>query len=521
MTGTLPTVGSALTTARRRRALGRLADGWHPDVLVVGAGFTGTGIALDAVTRGLSVAVVDRADLAAGTSCFSSKLVHGGLRYLAHGDIGLARESAAERGVLMERVAPHLSRALRFVTPLNAGMPRLAGVLSGLGYGAGNLLRMQAGTRAATLPGPRFIGPTATAALVPTVGRRGLRGAWVNTDGQLVDDARFVVAIARTAAAFGAAVLPYVAASAVDRDRVTLTDALTRESFQARAGRIVVAAGVWSDVLDDRVHLRPSKGVHLVVDGRALGHPSAALAAPVPGHLTRFVLVLPQLDGRVYVGLTDDPAEGAIPEAPVVLDTERDFLLDAVNHVLERPLAAADVIGGFAGYRPLVAGSQVATADLSRAHLVLDGADGPITIVGGKLTTYRRMAADVVDRLTTSPCVTAQQPLVGATSRSRLAALPGRPWLVARYGAEAPAVESLIKADPALAAPVVDGLPYLQAELAFAVQREGASSAADLVDRRTRIGLVPTDRAPAMAVAEHVLTDHRDRARETPTPDLS
>ncbi len=504
----LPPVPSALDAGRRRRDLQRLAEGWRPDVLVVGAGFTGAGIALDAALRGLTVAVVDRADLANGTSRWSSKLVHGGLRYLAKGDLALAHESAVERGILMERVAPHLTRALSFVTPLNAGMPTVAKALSGLGYVAGNALRIGAGTSGTTLPGPRLVGPTAARRLAPTIDRRGLRGAWVNTDGQLVDDARMVVAIARTAAASGAAVLPRVAASDVQRDRVTLTDlGGGGGSFAARAGRVVVAAGAWSDTLDDRVQLRPSKGVHLVIDGAALGHPTAAVSAPVPGHLSRFVFLLPQLDGRVFLGLTDDPVSEPLSDEPPVLDTERDSLLDAVNRVLERPLTPADVVGGYAGYRPLVAGGDqsASTADLSRAHLVLDADEGPITIVGGKLTTYRRMAADVVDRLTTVPCSTATQPLVGALPRRRLAQLAAPAWLVARYGAEAPAVQALAVADPWLAQTVVEGLPYLRAELAFAVQREGATTAADLVDRRTRIGLVPADRPGALAVAQEVL----------------
>jgi glycerol-3-phosphate dehydrogenase len=501
----MPGVPSALTADRRRRELDRLAAGWRPDVLVVGAGFTGAGIALDAATRGLSVAVVDRADLANGTSRWSSKLVHGGLRYLAKGDVGLARESAVERGVLMERVAPHLTRALRFVTPLNDGMPAVAGVLAGLGYVAGDALRATAGTSRATLPGPRPVGPERALRLAPAIGRSGLRGAWVNTDGQLVDDARLVVAIARTAAAFGAAVLTRVAAAAPERDRVVLTPE-GEAPFTARAGRVVLAAGAWSDLLDDRVSLRPSKGVHLVLPGSALGHPTAAIAAPVPGHLSRFVFLLPQPDGRVYLGLTDDPVEGAIPDQAPVLAEEQAFLLDAVNRVLERPLGDDDVIGGYAGYRPLVAGQHGSTADLSRAHLVLDEGDGPVTIVGGKLTTYRRMAADVVDRLTDRPCRTATQPLVGALPRRRLAEVAARPWLVGRYGAEAVAVEALITADPALGEPVVPGLPHLRAELVLAVQREGATTVADLLDRRTRIGLVAGDRAAGVPAAEAALT---------------
>ncbi|MGI9017918.1 MAG: FAD-dependent oxidoreductase [Euzebya sp.] len=502
-------IPSALTAARRAHNLHRLAQGWRPDVLVVGAGFTGVGIALDAATRGLSVAVVDRADLASGTSCWSSKLVHGGLRYLAKGDVALAHESAVERGILMQWVAPHLTRSLPFVTPLNSGVPMSTRVLSGVGYVAGNVLRVAAGTSSSTLTGPRFVGPGRTRELMPAVAREGLRGAWVNTDGQLVDDARLVVAIARTAAAFGAAVLPYTSAADVTGDRVTLTDVVSGESFQARAGRIVVAAGVWSDTLDSRVSLRPSKGVHLVIDGAVLGHPTAALTAPVPGHRSRFVFLLPQPDGRVYLGLTDDPVQGGVQDHPQVGEGERDWLLGVANRVLDQPLTPADVIGSYAGYRPLVAGtpgrSALATADLSRAHVVLDEGEGPITIVGGKLTTYRRMAADVVDRLTPAPCVTARQPLVGALPRRRLAALAQQPWLVGRYGGEAADVQSLIQADPALGEPVVPGLPYLQAEMVFSIQREGALTAEDLVDRRTRIGLVTADRVPALEVARRLL----------------
>lgn len=506
-TGQVP---SALTRARRGHDLRRLSHGWRPDVIVVGAGFTGTGIALDAVTRGLSVAVVDRGDLANGTSRWSSKLVHGGLRYLANADLALAHESASERRILMQHVAPHLTRSLTFVTPLNAGMPPVVWALAGLGYIAGDLLRVASGTAPQTLARPRLVGPRQAVGLFGAIGTDGLRGAWVNTDGQLVDDARLVVAIARTAAAFGAAVLPYVAADQVRRDRVRLTDGVTGQSFEAAADRVVVAAGAWADSLDDRVSLRPSKGVHLVLPGGALGDPQVALATPVPGHLTRFVFLLPQLDGRVHLGLTDDPVQGELHDDPPVLVHEQTFLLDAVNRVLQRPLTSADVIGAYAGYRPLVAGAEGAdTADLSRGHVVVDGDDGPLTIVGGKLTTYRRMAADVVDRLTDRPCVTARQPLVGALPRSRLAGLAERPWLVARHGGEAKDIERLITADASLARPVVPGLPYVQAELAFAVCREGALSPADLVDRRTRIGLVHADREQALPVARSILERYR------------
>ena len=500
---TAPLPPSALTAERRAADLARLVDGWRPDVLVVGAGFTGAGIALDAATRGLEVAVVDRGDLANGTSRWSSKLAHGGLRYLAKGDVGLAHESAVERGRLMEHIAPHLTRSLPFVTPLNDGMPASAGVLSGLGYVAGNALRIAAGTSSRTLPGPRWLTPQGVRDRVPAVGRSGLVGGWLNTDGQLVDDARLVVAIARTAAAFGAAVLTRVAAVEAQRDRAVLD--IDGHRVDVRARRVVVAAGAWSDTLDQRVRLRPSRGVHLVLDGAALRNPTAALSAPVPGHLNRFVFALPQPDGRIYLGLTDDPVDGDVPDESTVTPEERAFLLGAIERVLEQPIDPAHVVGGYGGYRPLVAGDTEATSDLSRAHLVLDDGDGPLTIVGGKLTTYRHMAADVVDRLTDRPCTTARQPLVGALPRRRLDWVAARAWLVGRYGSEAEVLEDLIAADPTLGRRVLDHLPYLRAELVFSLQREGATTAGDLIDRRTRIGLVPTDRQAALPVAEALL----------------
>ncbi|MEE8602536.1 glycerol-3-phosphate dehydrogenase/oxidase [Euzebya tangerina] len=506
-TGEVPRpVPSALSAARRRADLDRLGNGWRPDVLVIGAGFTGCGVALDAVTRGLSVAVVDVGDLGSGTSGWSSKLVHGGLRYLASGDVRLAWESAVERGVLMERTAPHLTRALPFLTPIGVGASVAMTALVGLGYLAGDVLRLTAGTAGRTLPSPRWVSSRVARRLAPTVRTAGAAGALVNTDGQVVDDVRLVVALARTAAAFGARVLPYVGAAAVERTRAELRDEMTGETFTATAGRVVVAAGVWSDTLDDRVALRPSRGAHLVIDGAALGHPTAGITAPVPGHPTRFVFLLPQPDGRVYLGLTDEEAGGPIPREASVTPEEQAFLLDVAGGVLTRPLAPDAVLGGFVGYRPLVqpidaSGARGSTPDLSRRHLVVDDGEGPITVVGGKLTTYRAMAAQTVDRLTDRPGRTRSQPLVGALPRARLAAWPEDPWLVARYGAEASVLSSMMRDEPSLAEPVVPGLPYRRAEFRFAVDREGALTVDDLVDRRTRLGLVRADRVLAAPVA--------------------
>jgi glycerol-3-phosphate dehydrogenase len=233
---------------------------------------------------------------------------------------------------------------------------------------------------------------------------------------------------------------------------------------------------------------------------------------PVPGEANRYVFALPQADGRVYVGLTDDPVD-AVSDEPLADEADETFLLSVLSRALELPLTPQDVIGSFAGLRPLLAGGDGATADLSRDHAILERADGLLTIVGGKLTTYRRMAEDVVDRvvagtdLPAGPCVTAHQPLVGAAPRGHLASLEADRRLVGRYGTEAPEVEALGAARPGLDEPVLPGSPYRRAELEFAVDHEGALCVDDLLDRRTRIGLVPEQRRRAVEVAEQVLAD--------------
>ena len=388
---------ASLDRRRRARELDALASGSGVDVLVVGGGVTGVGVALDAVSRGLTVALVEAHDLAFGTSRWSSKLVHGGLRYLASGDVGLARESAVERDLLMRRIAPHLVRPLPMLMPVLPSMSPAAATGARGAMRAADLLRRIAGTPRSVLPAPRHLTAVETGQMAPALRRTGVRGGLLSWDGQLVDDARLVVAIARTAASRGASVLTRVRVTALDGSGALATDTLTGSSVEIRARAVINATGVWAPELAAGVRLRPSRGTHLVVDAAALGGLRAALTVPFPRERNRFALVLPQPDGRrVYIGLTDSDAD-RVEDVATPTAAEVQSLIDVVSSALEVPLDRADVIGSFTGLRPLLDGAAGRTADLSRRHAVLTANDGAVTIVGGKLTTYRRMAADAVD----------------------------------------------------------------------------------------------------------------------------
>ena len=510
-----PARSTALNAGRRTAELTALADDGHVDVLVVGGGVTGTGIALDAVTRGLRVALVERRDLAFGTSRWSSKLVHGGLRYLATGNIGIARRSAVERGILMSRNAPHLVHAMPQLVPLLPGMGRAERALVRVGFLAGDALRALAGTPASTLPRSRRVSAARAAELAPTVLRDGLDGALLAYDGQLIDDARLVVAVARTAAQHGARIFTQVAADAISGTSARLTDQLTGESFDVTAGVVINATGVWAGELDPSLTLRPSRGTHLVFDAAAFGNPVAALTIPIPGELNRFVFAMPEQLGRVYLGLTDEDAPGPIPDVPQPTPTEIDFLLDTVNTALGVTLSTSDVTGSYAGLRPLIDTGAGRTADVSRDHAVIEAPSGALNIVGGKLTEYRHMAQDVLDRAVASralpagPCRTRNLPLIGAPANpgSRASHTPTRlpSSLVARYGAEAAKVIAIATcAHPT--EPVADGIDVIRAEFEYAVTHEGALTSDDILDRRTRIGLVAADRVRAEATAQEFLS---------------
>jgi glycerol-3-phosphate dehydrogenase len=465
---------SALNVARRRIELARSAED-TVDVLVVGGGITGVGAALDAASRGLSVTLIEAEDLAFGTSRFSSKLVHGGLRYLATGDIATAKESALERHLLMTTIAPHLIRSLGQLLPFSLGVTLRQRAAGAVGMGMGDLLRIRARTPRSALPAPRFVTARAALALAPALDRRRLDGGMLSFDGQLEDDARLVATVARTAASLGARILTRVRAVELRADGATAEDSVTGERLEIKARTVINATGVWAGSLDEAITVRPSRGTHIVLDAADLGVPTAALTIPHPGSISRYVFALPQQHGRVIVGLTDEDAPGPVPSVAQPTEPEIDFLLATLNRVLAAPIRRHQVRGAFAGLRPLVDNGSDATADVSRRHLVTVSEAGFVTVLGGKLTTYRRMAEDAVDI---------------ALRTRRLDAAPSRTSSLRLVDRAVPASRDLLDESTGLT----------DAEIEFAVRVEGAMTVDDVLDRRTRVGLVDADRERCRAM---------------------
>lgn len=521
-----------LNATRRARELDGLRNGadgtTHVDLVVIGAGVTGAGIALDAATRGLDVLIVDAHDIAFGTSRWSSKLAHGGLRYLATGNVGIARRSALERGILMGTTAPHLTHAVTQVVPVQDRYTRGQKTAPRVGFIAGDALRIAARTPSSTLPPSRTVSRQRVAELCPAVDTSDLRFGYVNHDGQLVDDARLVTALVRTAAGYGTRVLTHCRAVEAHGNRVVLQDGLDAASspVTVTAGAVVNATGVWAGHLDPQVTVRPSRGTHLVIDAAAVGNPTGALTVPVPGHSSRFCFILPEQLGRCYIGITDeDLGTDTIPDVPEVPDSDVQWILDVVNQALAVDLTTDDVLGAFAGLRPLVQfndSAEGSTADLSREHVILTG-EGEnanlITVTGGKLTEYRLMAEQTVDLVaeklrdtgsTPGPCLTTALPLAGAPGApgvedvrpSDLAGLPTS--MIDRFGHEAPAVLRTCPVDRPLE-PVAPGIDTVRAEFAWHVTHEAALTVEDLIDRRSRIGLVDADREVCLATAQEIL----------------
>jgi len=484
---------SLLNAPRRESELHRLRARGHTQVLVVGGGITGVGVALDAAARGMQVTLVERHDLAHGTSRWSSKLIHGGLRYLASGHIDVALESAKERHLLMTVIAPHLVRALPTLIPNYGGKDPL---ISYAGLIAGDVLRAIAGTKRATLPHARFVDTRTALTMAPALRPEGLKGAIVGWDGQVEDDARLVVAVARTAAAYGAEVLTHVDAVAVGGGRATLRD--ETGEFTIDCDHIITCTGVWTEELNPEIRLSPSRGTHLVIPTDRLGHPTASMTVSIPEEFGRFVFAIPQPDGLVYVGLTDLPTESLLPDPPEPTTEEIDWLCERISAALAVPLRRDDVIGTFSGLRPLVSDAHAQTADISRRHLVARQPDGIIAVTGGKLTAYRKMAEDAVDLISGQPCPTAGIALVGAPGDSR-----SRDRLTRRFGSEAPLLREAIQRDPGLGEYVGD-TPALAVEVQWAREAEGALTPFEAAESRLRVTMVERWRVSATAAVAQV-----------------
>ena len=503
----------------RAASLRRLGDEAF-DVLVVGGGITGAGVALDAATRGLRTALVERDDFASGTSSKSSKLVHGGLRYLQQREVRLVYEALYERQRALEN-APHLVRILPFLVPLlqRGGVidKRLARLLGTALW----MYDLSGGVRI----GKRHHRVDVDTALahMPSLARDRLAGAYVYYDAQ-ADDARLTLTIARTAVAHGAAIANYAAVRAFvkDGDRVVGARVETDgDEIEVRARVVVNAAGVWSDdvrALDDGRNpgsIEPAKGVHIALPWEKVRNDIAAIV-PVPRD-RRMVFVVPWGD-TTYVGTTDTHYDGSLDD-PTCTPDDVDYLLAALNGVTEEKVTAADVVGTWAGLRPLLrAGRSTRTADLSRKHTVQVAPSGVVTVTGGKLTTYRRMAADAIDAALHAldeparPSRTKHLRLFGGDGIAppEAALEPStHEHLTGRYGTEAEVVRALTVDDPDLAEPLVPGLPYLRAEARYAVQHEMARTLDDVLSRRTRARLLARDASAdaAVSVAELVGRD--------------
>ncbi|MGI8795291.1 MAG: FAD-dependent oxidoreductase [Acidimicrobiia bacterium] len=494
----------------RSEALRRLGEERF-DVLVVGGGITGAGVALDAASRGFRTALVERHDFASGTSSKSSKLIHGGLRYLQQREFVLVYENLAERQVAL-RNAPHLVRVLPFLVPL---MTRDGLFNRKLARAFGTALWMYDLTGGLRI-GKRHSRISKEKALVhmPTLRPDRLSGAYVYYDAR-TDDARLTLALCRSAAAHGAVVANYAGVTGVLKDdqgkvRGARIEA-DGESIEVGADSVVNAAGVWADEVrrldegNDPDSLRPAKGIHITVPWAKVRNDMAAII-PVPKD-KRSVFVVPWGD-LTYVGTTDTDYDGPIDDAQCAPE-DIAYLLGALNATVTEPVTEADVVGTWAGLRPLLRdATSERTADLSRRHAVGRSESGVVTVTGGKLTTYRKMADDTVDVVAAflgkrrRRCRTKRLRLVGGEGFEPPAESlepSTHSHLAGRYGTEADAVQELIEADPALGEPLVPGLPYLRAEAVFAVRHEMARTLDDVLARRTRARLLARDASARVA----------------------
>lgn len=480
-------------------------------MVVVGGGITGAGVALDAASRGLRTALVERDDFASGTSSKSSKLIHGGLRYLQQGEVGLVYEALHERQRL-RRNAPHLVRVLPFLIPIltkdGVVSPKIARAMGSAMWG----YDVTGGWRIGKFH--KRLSSAEALAHVPTLAADRLGAAYLYYDAQ-ADDARLVLTVARTAASLGAAVanrcrvVDVLKGGGGDGVRGVAVEA-DGQRFELRASVVVNAAGVWSDdvrAMDEGAHpgsIRPAKGVHLTLPWSKVRN-DIALVIPVPKD-KRSLFVVPWGDFS-YVGTTDTDYDGSL-DNPTCTSDDVDYVLRAINFSITTGITRADVLGVWAGLRPLVkSATSSRTADLSRRHRVHRSPSGVVTITGGKLTTYREMAADTVDEVCSvlgqrARSHTSRLPLLGADGYVEPVATVGTEvHLARRYGTEAGAVAAIAATDPSLAEHLIAGLPYLKAEVVYAARHEMAGSVDDVLSRRTRARLLARDDSAAAAPA--------------------
>ncbi|MGV9412905.1 glycerol-3-phosphate dehydrogenase [Nocardia sp. NPDC003693] len=517
-------MSAQLDPAYRARAIDALGD-TEIDVLVIGGGVTGAGAALDAAARGLSVTLVEARDFAAGTSSRSSKLIHGGLRYLEQLDFALVREALKERGLLLSKLAPHLVRPVSFLFPLQHRVWERAYI------GAGVALYDTLGG-ARSVPMHKHLTRTGALELAPALKDDAMTGAIRYYDAQ-VDDARHTMTLARTAAEHGATVLTRTRVTGLLRDGerivgATVTDLETGAAHTIRARTVISATGVWTDDMIQMTgvefpfHVRMSKGVHIMVPRERLNMDTGLIMRTEKSVL----FVIPWAEHWI-IGTTD--TEWSLDKNhPTASAADVQYILDHINSLLREPLTRADIVGTYAGLRPLMTGASKETSKLSREHAVAEPAPGLFVIAGGKYTTYRVMASDVVDAAAARlggdvpASSTENVPVLGAVGyremlddASGVAARTGLPvetvhHLLGRYGSLSEGIFELIAADPVLAQPIPGADDYIGAEAVYAVTHEGALHLDDILTRRTRISIEVPDRglkaAPEIAtlIAPHL-----------------
>lgn len=509
------------------------------DVVVIGGGVTGAGVALDAATRGLAVALLEKDDFASGTSSRSSKLIHGGLRYLEHFEFALVREGLQERALLRQN-APHLSQPLPFLVPVYTTAERSPLGKSVLKLRAGLALYDRLAGRQ-NFARHRWLLPEQAMAFAPHLSADGLRGAFLYYDG-LTDDARLVIEIIKTAAAHGAVVANYAAAAGfIERDgRITgveVREALADKRLTIATRIVINATGVWADAvmrMSDpaaRKTLRPSKGIHIVLPAEKLNN-RAAVLIPSLGE-QRFLFVVPW-QNRIVIGTTDTDYAGDLDDPRATAEEIRRVVGSAAHSFPDAGITTDDVISSFAGLRPLAGGGAGATKELSRREVIIENAAGMVSIIGGKLTDWRAMAERAVDlavkRLAANNSLASAGLPRSRTAELKLAnsaRLRGEATfevariaqkfklpvetverLIQHYGGNYVAVLEPTRQREELKRPLIEGLPHIEAEVIYAMRHEMIVTVEDFLSRRTRISLLARDGGASCVVrVAQLLTD--------------